>query len=298
MNNRPLYIILFLFIISFTLQSCRNKPTDARTVSVSILPQKYFIEKVAGDYVNVNVMVPPGMSPATCDLSTEQLKKLYDSDICFTIGYLPFELTHLYPVLSNRSDIRLINHSQGIELIDGSCGHLHSHTADGHSGEHEGVDPHIWLSPRYAREMASTILKTLSEQYPEQQEQFTRNYQSLLSEINTVAEQADSILSGKRHKSFLIYHPALTYFARDYGMEQISIEDEGKEPNPAHLKKIIDSAKAKDIRIIFIQNQFDIDNAKSIAKEIGATVIPIDPLSENWTAEMNQLIDIFNNNLN
>lgn len=298
MNNKYLYTILFFSIILFNLSSCQNKHTDTRTVSVSILPQKYFVEKIAGDYVKVNVMVPPGMSPATCDLSTEQLKKLYDSDLCFTIGYLPFELTHLYPVLTNRSDIRLINHSEGIDLISGSCGHLHSHVADQHSTEHEGIDPHIWLSPKYAREMASTILKVLSEQYPEQKEQFARNYQELLSEINTIATQADSVLSGKRHKSFLIYHPALTYLAQDYGMEQISIEDEGKEPNPAHLKKIIDSAKDKDIHIIFIQNQFDVNNAQSIAKEIGATVIPIDPLNENWATEMYQLIKIFNDNLN
>ena len=125
MNNKHLYIILFFSILTLTLHSCRNKHTDTRTVSVSILPQKYFVEKIAGDYVDVNVMVPPGMSPATCDLSTEQLKKLYDSDICFTVGYLPFELTHLYPVLTNRPEIRLVNHSEGIELIDGSCGHLH-----------------------------------------------------------------------------------------------------------------------------------------------------------------------------
>lgn len=298
MNNKHLYIILFFSILTLTLHSCRNKHTDTRTVSVSILPQKYFVEKIAGDYVDVNVMVPPGMSPATCDLSTEQLKKLYDSDICFTVGYLPFELTHLYPVLTNRPEIRLVNHSEGIELIDGSCGHLHAHAAGEHAGGHEGVDPHIWLSPRYAREMASTVLKVLTEQYPEQQEQFARNYQGLLAEIDTIAVKADRVLSGKRHKSFLIYHPALTYLARDYGMEQISIEDEGKEPNPAHLKKIIDSAKEKDIHIIFIQNQFDVNNAKSIAKEIGATVIPIDPLNENWTGEMNRLIEIFNNNLN
>lgn len=298
MKNRHLYSILFFSFLSLALFSCRNKSPETHTVSVSILPQKYFVEKIAGDYVKVNVMVPPGMSPATCDLSTEQLKKLYDSDLCFTVGYLPFELTHLYPVLANRSDIRLTDHSEGIELIGGSCGHLHAHPAGAHTEGHEGVDPHIWLSPRYARQMASTVLKILSEQYPEQREQFARNYQGLLAEIDAVAAKADSVLSRKQHKSFLIYHPALTYFARDYGMEQISIEDEGKEPNPAHLKKIIDSAKEKDIRIIFIQSQFDVNNAKSIAKAIGATVIPIDPLNENWTEEMHRMIDIFNDNLN
>lgn len=241
-------------------------------------------------------MIPPGMSPATCDLSTGQLKKLYDSDICFTIGYLPFEITHLYPVLANRPDIRLVNHSEGIELVGGSCSHQHTEQEQhAHEG---GVDPHIWLSPKYAGKMAATILKTLTEQYPEQKEQFTANYHKLVSEIDSIAIQAGQVLADKTHKTFMIYHPALTYLARDYGMEQISIEDEGKEPNPAHIKKIIDTAKEKNIGIIFIQNQFDVNNAKSIASEIGATIIPIDPLNENWTAEMQKLIGIFKDKLN
>ena len=150
------------------LSACQ--PTSKqRTVSVSILPQKYFIEKIAGDYLKVNVMVPPGMNPATCDLSTEQLKKLYDSDLCFTIGYLPFELTHLYPVLEQRQDIRTINHSEGLPLLAGSC----SHSGEGH--HHGGVDPHIWLSPKYAAGMANTVYLALSEQYPEQAETFQHN---------------------------------------------------------------------------------------------------------------------------
>ena len=296
MYQKFIYNFTLLLVLVLSIQACKTQKQDTRTVSVSILPQKYFVEKIAGDYLNVNVMVPPGMSPATCDLSTEQLKKLYDSDLCYTIGYLPFEITHLYPVLKNRSDIRLINHSEGIELISGSCGHTHE---EGEESTHEGgVDPHIWLSPRYARQMATTILSVLSEKYPEQKEKFETNYQQLVSEIDSVNVHANRILSEKQHKSFLIYHPALTYFAKDYGMEQISIEDEGKEPHPAHLKKIIDTAKEKDIRIIFIQSQFDVNNAKAIAGEIGATVIPIDPLSEKWTEEMNQLIGILETNLN
>lgn len=296
MNNKYFYHLSFFLFFFCSLYSCKTKNTDTRMVSVSILPQKYFVEQIAGDYVKVNVMIPPGMSPATCDLITGQLKQLYDSDICFTIGYLPFEITHLNPVLKSRKDIRVINHSENIKLLTGSCGHQHSgETVHAHES---GVDPHIWVSPRNARQMALTILNVLSEQYPEQKEQFETNCQALVAEIDSIGEQATRILSGKQHKSFLIYHPALTYFADDYGMEQISIEDEGKEPNPAHLKKIIDTAKEKDIRIIFIQNQFDVSNAHSIAKEIGATVIPIDPLNENWTAETKQLIGIFESKLN
>ena len=131
----------------------------------------------------------------------------------------------------------------------------------------------------------------LSEKYPEQKLQFEQNYQALLQKIDSIADRAKQVLDHKKDKIFLIYHPALTYFAADYGMEQISIEDEGKEPNPAHLKKIIDLALEKNIHMIFIQSQFDVNNAESVAKQIGGQIIQIDPLTENWTAEMNRLID-------
>ena len=292
MRINQLYTIIGLLCVILSIQACKEKSGNKQTVSVSILPQKYLVEKIAGDYLQVNVMIPPGMSPETCDLSTEQLKKLYDSDICFTIGHLPFELTHLAPVIKQRKDIRIINHSEGIKLLSGSCGHQHH---NGH--EHSGVDPHIWSSPRYVAQMAQQIFKALSEQYPTQKEKFEEGYKTLSKEIETVKEKADSALNEKRGSMFLIYNPALTYLADDYGLQQVAIENEGKEPNPAHLKHIIDLAKEKNIRIIFIQSQFDKNNALSVAKEIGGEVIPIDPLAENWTEEINKLIKVLQEKL-
>lgn len=289
--NRLLFPCLFI-LSSILLFSCQKKSRTDRTVSVSILPQKYFIERIAGDYVRVNVMIPPGMNPATCDLLTEQLKKLYDSDLYFAIGYLPFETSHLYPVLENHKNIRLVKHSDRLDLIQGSCGHAHGHHHEG------GIDPHIWLSPRYAREMAREMTDVLAQKYPEQKELFETNYRKLEKEIQALEEEAGQLLAQKQHKIFLIYHPALTYFARDYGMEQISIEDEGKEPHPEHLKDIIDLAQTKDIQLIFIQNQFDVTNAEAIAKETGGKIVPIDPLNENWQAEMQHLLQILEQNLN
>lgn len=287
------YFHFYLLIcILFSLTACKEKTPRQRTVSVSILPQQYLVKRIAGDHLQVNVMIPPGMNPATCDLSTGQLKKLYDSDICFTVGYLPFELTHLYPVLKNREQLKVINHSENLTLLSGGCGHQH----DSHH-EHGGVDPHIWLSPAYAQKMATTIYQVLSEQYPEQAQEFKTNYESLTQDIDNIANKAEQVLKDKKDKTFLIYHPALTYLANDYGMEQISIEDEGKEPNPAHLKEIIDLAREKNIRIIFIQSQFDMSNAESVARQIGAHVISIDPLSADWLGEMNKLIRIFETEL-
>ena len=186
-------LFLFFFLIGNLLISCKNKSISTRLVSVSILPQKYLTEQIAGDYLTVNVMIPPGMNPATCDLSTEQLKKLYDSDLCFTIGYLPFEQIHLFPVLENRPDIQIVNHSANLQLIHGSCGHTHAA-----GDEHDGVDPHIWLSPAHARTMATTVYEVLSEKYPEQKLQFEQNYQALLQKIDSIADRVKQVLDQKR----------------------------------------------------------------------------------------------------
>ena len=285
---RHFYIITLLCCSSIALYSCKGGKASRRMVTVSVLPQKYFVEKIAGDYVQVNVMIPPGMNPATCDLSTGLLQKLYDSDVCFTIGHLPFEQAHLYPILENKKGIRVVNHSENLQLLRGSCNHSHH---EGH--QHEGIDPHIWLSVANARKMANTIYQVLAEQYPEQQEQFKKNQDSLLMEIDETARLAEEVFKDNRQRVFLIYHPALTYFAADYDLEQIAIEDEGKEPNPVHLKKIINLAREKNIHLIFIQNQFDTTNAESIAHEINGQVIKIDPLAENWKKEMDKLIGIF-----
>lgn len=280
-------IICLLLFISLS-HACKND--RERVVSVSILPQKYMVEKIAGDYLHVNVMVPPGMNPATCDLNMEQLKKLHDSDLCFLIGHLPFEITHLLPVLEKYRNIRVVNHSEGISLIQGNCQH---HTP----GHRHGADPHIWVSPVYAAKMAEEIYRALAARYPERQDTFRLRRDILLQEIDGIARKADLTLADRRGRAFLIYHPALTYLAESYGLRQISIEDEGKEPDPTHLKTIIDDARAQHIRLVFIQKQFDEQNARSVAREINGEVVPIDPLAENWTAEMNRLIDILKEKL-
>ena len=282
MLTRHLYITIFSFYCLFFLSSCNTRPAGHRMVTVSILPQKYMVEKIAGDYLQVNVMIPSGMNPSTCHFNTGLLENLYDSDLCFTIGHLPFEHTHLYPVLEKQKNIPVINHSENIHLLNGSCGHSHESP--------DGIDPHIWLSPANVKIMATTIFQTLSKHYPGQQELFEKNYHLFVQELDRIDRQTQLALAPKQEKTFLIYHPALTYFAADYGLKQISIEEDGKEPSPEHLKEIIDLAIEKDIRLILIQSQFDKSNAQSIARQINGKVISIDPLAENWEEEINKLI--------
>lgn len=283
------WIILLLVALTW---SCGESKDREKTISVSILPQRYFVERIAGDYVKVNVMIPPGANPAVSDLSTEQLKALHNSSVYFAVGYLPFEVGNLYPFLEKQEKhIRLIKQSEGMDLAEGACDHDHDHDHGDH--DHAGnFDPHVWMSPRYAGMMARTICEVLSEKFPEKKAEFEENFKRLKQEIDSIDAEARRIIPGKQNKTFLIYHPALTYLARDYGMEQIAIEDEGKEPNPTHLKSVIDTCRAKGIKIVFIQNQFDVANAKSIAKEIDGEVIAIDPLTPDWKKEMESLLQI------
>lgn len=225
------------------------------------------------------------------DLNTEQLKALHNSSIYFAVGYLPFELSNLYPFLETQKNMLLVKQSAGMDLEEGACHHDHGSFHD--HGFHEGnFDPHVWMSPKYAKMMARNILEVLAEKFPDQREIFEKNYNRFQVEIDSIDQAARRIVREKENRTFLIYHPALTYFAKDYGMEQISIENEGKEPNPSHLKAVIDTCRAKGIKIVFIQNQFDVANAKAVAKEIGGDVIAIDPLSPDWKAEMCSLLGI------
>ena len=289
MEKIPSIIVVLIAMLT----ACGENTDKERTISVSILPQRYFVERIAGDYVKVNVMIPPGANPAVSDLSTEQLKALHNSSIYFAVGYLPFELSNLYPFLETQKNMLLVKQSVGMDLEQGTCNHDLGHGHQHDHGSREGnFDPHVWMSPRYAEMMARTILDVLAAKFPDQRETFEKNYRQLRVEIDSIDQAARRIISEKENKTFLIYHPALTYFAKDYGMEQISIEDEGKEPNPSHLKAVIDTCRVKGIKIVFIQNQFDVANAKAVAKEIDGEVITIDPLSPDWKAEMCSLLGI------
>lgn len=289
MEKIPSIIVVLIAMLT----ACGGNTDKERTISVSILPQRYFVERIAGGYVKVNVMIPPGANPAVSDLSTEQLKALHNSSVYFAVGYLPFELSNLYPFLETQKNMLLVKQSVGMDLEQGTCNHDHGHGHQHDHGSREGnFDPHVWMSPRYAEMMARTILDVLAAKFPDQRATFEKNYRQLRVEIDSIDQAARRIISEKENKTFLIYHPALTYFAKDYGMEQISIEDEGKEPNPSHLKAVIDTCRVKGIKIVFIQNQFDVANAKAVAKEIDGEVITIDPLSPDWKAEMCSLLGI------
>ena len=270
-------LILILLVSLLSCNAVRREPSKP-VVAVSILPQKYLISSIADTLLEVVVMVPPGASPATWEATPAQMKQLNYSLAYFQIGHIGFEKAWIDRIAELNDEMELIDLSDGLELISIAYKHGdHSHT---------GTDPHTWMSAVRMEQMARTVYMNLSRLFPEYKEQFRSNYEDLMLEIRNVGTFVDKQLAEYRGNDFLIFHPSMGYLAKDYGLNQHAIEFEGKEPSPAHIQEIIDLAKKNDIKAIFVQKEFDKRNALVIAKEIGGSIVDINPLSEDWPSEM------------
>jgi len=264
-------IILLLAFIA--ISGCNRKSAKDRKplITVSILPQKYFVGKIAGDRFDINVLIPSGASPETYEPTPSQIIRLEKSRIYFETGYIEMEINRMAGYLQNKPDIKVVNCSNGINLI---------------KKENKWIEPHIWLSPKNVKVIAQNIYNGLIAINPGSEEIYRKNIAKFLKEIDDIDNSIREELKNLKSRSFLIYHPALTYFAKDYGLTQISVQTEGKTPSSKYMKRIIEKAKKEGIKVIVVQQQFDIQKAKTIAREIDAKVITINPLNYDWEEEM------------
>ena len=273
--------IFYLLIIVFVI-SCGRKSTDgSNIITVSIAPFKYFVEVIGGDEFKVNIMVPAGANPHIYEPFPKQIFQLRKSIAYISNGYLGFEITWLGRFYDTNRTMKKLSLSDRIDPL-GPKNHM--------EGDHiEGADPHYWVSPKCAMIIATSVKDFLCELKPEQKNKFETNYQNLVLKIHEVDKKANELFSGMKNRSFMIFHPNLGYLARDYGLEEIAVEYEGKEPTPSRMKELIDRARHDRLKTIFVQREYDTKNARAIASETGAKVEIIDPLSEDW---MNSIIDI------
>ena len=249
------------------------------TVAVSILPEKEFAEAVGKDRVDVYVMIPPGSNPHTYELTSGQLKALSETEIyAMTGSQIEFELAWMDKIKSINPDMKIVDCSNGISFI----------TAD-----NLGVDPHIWLSPQNMKKMAENFCEGLIEVSPDDKEYFLANFQSYAGKIDEADKKIKSELSGREGETILVYHPAWSYFARDYSLNLISVESDGKEPSPAEIAEIIDMAKEKDIKVVFASPEHTTRSAEVIANAISGKVVLIDPLSENYIENLESVAKAF-----
>lgn len=277
--------------------ACNPQGNDDPTISVTIEPQRYFAEKIVGDEFKVNTIVPPGTSPETYDPTPSQMIALGKSLLYFKVGYLGFENAWGKTLQENNANVKIVNTSNDIMLIDGDHGFIEIGEHNHHEGHtHDGIDPHVWSSPKSALIMAENMLNALVMADVENQKLYRNNFLKLRKEIIETDQQIQSMLQEAQVNSFIIYHPALAYFARDYGLAQYSIEFDGKSPSPQQLKQMIDFAQKNNIKTILVQEGFDMKNAQSLANEIGASVHSINPLSYNWSKELIKIAKILSDN--
>jgi zinc transport system substrate-binding protein len=277
------WIVILLFILT-VINGCKQgeNKQGKPVIAVSILPQKYFVEKIAGDKYHIVVMIPPGSGHENYDPTPSQLIQLSDAVVYFRNGYLDFENTWVEKFIENYPDLKFINLSKGLDLME-------TMDTDHHHGS---IDPHTWMSPTSVKEMARTIFETFVEIDNKNKEFYSINYSAFRSELDSLESYVIDKFRNSGLKSFIIYHPALTYYARDFGLKQYAVEMEGKTPSAYHIRALTDIANRENIRAILIQKQYDKSRAETLALETGCKIIEIDPLNENWGQE---ILDITNN---
>ncbi len=283
-------LILVAAVILVSCGSKTKKQTDdtPTVITVSILPEKTFVEKIAGNDFEINVLIPPGSSPAAYTLLPSQMKDIAQSAIWFRIGYIGFEHSWKDKIAQANTKMKVVNISEGLDLI--------AEEEEEQHGDHahlEGVDPHTWLSPRLVKQMAKTILNEISTMKPERAEIYRSNYDKFMEECDALDTEIRTKLEPYKGRKIIVFHPSLSYYAREYGLEQHSLESGGKEPTPAHMKSVVDIANKENIQVIYIQGEFDREQARVFANEIKGEIVEVWPLNPEWEANLRKMTDIF-----
>lgn len=288
--------ISMIFLYTLLLFSCKQgvksdkSEQEKTTLTVTIEPQRYILHQIVEDNFNINTLVPPGTSPETYEPAPSVMVEMSKSDYYFIVGDLGFEKAWSKRLVENNPNVKVIDCSQGIELIEGE---EHHHTDEkGHTHSHGSLDPHVWSSPSAVKQLAKNMFNAVVESDPENEETYFTNYDRFVNKVDSVDKVISDLLTEVPTRSFIIFHPSLGYFANEYNLHQHSIEYEGKSPSPSQIKSLIDIAKKENINTVFIQKGFDIKNAEVIAKEIEADVFEIDPLSYDWDTELIKIAQI------
>jgi len=301
-NIKYLTLLTLFSIFAILLTACQTTtPTqttdpESTQVTVSIVPQAYFVERIGGEFVSVNIMVLPGESPHTYEPTADQMKALSDSAVFFSIG-VEYEDVWLPRFEEINPDLLIVDSSEGIERIAMTGSHDHEgETEEDHEGneDHEGgLDPHVWLSPANGKVIAANILTTLSELDPKHATFFQANTESLIADIDQLDTDIKATLSNINEQTFMVFHPSWGYFAHDYGLEQIPVQVEGQDPSASELAGFVETARENNIKVIFVQPSFSTEDAEAISQEIGGEIAVIDPLAEDWLANLQSVAKAF-----
>ena len=285
MRNPHGYLLCLCFacVALVCATSCTwTTPKEKPIVTVTILPQKYFAESIAGDRFEINCIVPAGSNPEAYDPSPSHLVHLGKSIAYFRIGQIGFEVAWMDKLVQNNPTMKVYDNSSGVRMIAG----VHAHHRDGKVHNTIDVDPHIWSSPKNAYIIARNMYEAFVELDPKGRDYYRDNYERLLDRISEVDSTVTEVLGRVPGKTFAIYHPTLTYLAEDYGVVQLSLENAGKESSALYLKQVIDEARESGVSTVFVQREFNAKQVETFAAETGARVTIINPLNYDWDKEI------------
>ncbi len=280
-------------MLLFLLFGCQQRAVKSNKslVTVSILPLKFFVERIGADFFDVNVLVPPGSGPETYEPSPQEMIRVSNSVLFFKTGYYEIENLLSVKLKDMNKDLTVVDLSKGADIIK-------EVQEEGHASHCGGVDPHIWSGISTSKVMINNILQELSNKFPEHKAEFETNYSKLITEIDSLDVYIKNKLKGAKRSTFVMYHPSLGYYARDYHLNQIALEAEGKSPSASHIRSLIDLIRKEEIKTIFLQAQFDVHNTEAIANEIKGKVVTIDPLDADWLGNMYRMTDKITTSLN
>ncbi|MEE4286277.1 MAG: zinc ABC transporter substrate-binding protein [Mariniphaga sp.] len=280
------YIILGLltgFLVSCNSPNSRNKNDEKPVVTVSILPLKTFVEEIAGNDFDINVLLQPGSSPADFSLVPSQLKDISRSEVWFRIGYIGFEYSWKDKIEQANRKMKVVNLSEGLDLI------TDEYLPSGEKSSTGGINPHTWLSPTLVKKMAGRITEELVLLNPEKKLEYKGNFARFVQKVDELDAEIRDKLKNFEGRQIILFHPSLSYFAREYGLVQYSLEPGGKEPTPQRMAALVDFAKKEDIGVIYIQSDMDREQARVFAEEIDGEVLEMWPLNPAWFENLREI---------
>jgi zinc transport system substrate-binding protein len=278
-------LVLLSLVATTLLYGCIDpEETGKIGVVVTLPPQKEMIEAIGGDMVKVTVMVPAGENPHSYAPTPSQMVDLARAELYLKVGSgVEFELTYLDEIASQNENLAIVDCSLDIVLIDAED---HHHGKGDSDDSHLGKDPHYWLSPANAKTMVRNICDGLVSLDPANRDLYETNRDAYLERLDQLDAEIRGILHDLENREILVYHPAWAYFAEAYGLVELPVEEEGKQPGPADVAGVVDQAREHGIKVIFVSPQFDQTSAKTIAQEIGGRVLTLNPLPEDYVENL------------
>jgi zinc transport system substrate-binding protein len=286
MRRRLLILSVILIVGLPGTVSCLGKESPTKLKAfVSIVPQKYFVERIGRDRVDVSVLVGPGHSPATYEPTPRQMAELSKARVFFRIG-VPFENSLIPKIESMFKGLTMVDTRKGIKLRK-----MDPDRVDERHGAHAAGarDPHIWLDPILVKTQAKTICDALSKLDPKNAGIYEKNLKRFQDDLDRVHARVAKALAPVKGKELFVFHPAYGYLADRYGLKQVAVETGGKEPSARQLATLVDQAKESGARVIFMQPQFDRRNAETVAKAIGGAVVSLDPLGADYLKNLEEM---------